>query len=188
MTAARGVVAALMAVAALVLQTTVLPLLSGGTTLPNLCLLVVVAVGLSAGETAGSMTGFAVGLALDLTPPADHLAGRWALALAVAGFLAGLFAAHQPEHAAPSRPTRRARAEALLRVLLVTAAASFVATSVFALTGLLYGDLGWAVPELLRGVGVAVGLDAVAGLLLVPLLLRPLVVHPVPVAVLGGAR
>ena len=163
MTPARGVLAALMVLLALVLQTSVLPLLVGGTALPNLCLLVVVAAGLSAGETAGTVTGFAAGMALDLIPPADHLAGRWALALAVAGFLAGHLAVHQPEHAARTRPTRRNRAESLVRVALVTAAASFVATSIFALSGLVFGELAWGVPELLRGVGVAVGLDVVAG-------------------------
>ena len=35
------------------------------------------------------LVGFAAGLALDLAPPADHLAGRWALALVVVGYVAG---------------------------------------------------------------------------------------------------
>ena len=33
--------------------------------------------------------GFFGGLLVDLAPPADHVAGRWALALVVAGYLAG---------------------------------------------------------------------------------------------------
>ena len=35
------------------------------------------------------MLGFVAGVLLDLAPPADHVAGRWALALVVVGYVAG---------------------------------------------------------------------------------------------------
>ena len=55
------------------------------------------------------MLGFAAGLLLDLAPPADHVAGRWALALVLVGYLAGRVrqdVRRQPRSpwSAPSRP------------------------------------------------------------------------------------
>ena len=52
---------------------------------PDLVLLVVVAAGLAYGSELGLVLGFGAGLLLDLAPPADHYAGRWALALMVVG-------------------------------------------------------------------------------------------------------
>ena len=57
--------------------------------MPNLCLLVVVAAALTRGPQFAAVLGFGAGLALDLAPPADHIAGRWALALVVVGYVAG---------------------------------------------------------------------------------------------------
>ena len=183
---ARAVVAGLLVLLAVVLQTSVLPLLVGGAPLPHLCLLVIVAVGLSAGETPGAVAGFAAGLTLDLVPPADHLAGRWALALALAGFLAGHLATRTPRRS--PAPTWRHRLSVALRVGAVTAAASFVATSVFAFTGLVFGELAWSVPELLRGVALALLLDGVAGMVLVSPMLRLLQADPASALALDGAR
>ncbi len=90
--------------------------------MPNLCLLVVVAGALTRGPQFAMVLGFGAGLLLDLAPPADHVAGRWALALLVVGYLVGRV---RPE----SRPTATT-------VVATVAAASFVGTSVFALTGL----------------------------------------------------
>ncbi len=182
---ARAVVAGLLVLLALVLQTSVLPLLAVGAPLPHLCLLVVVAVGLSAGETPGAVAGFAAGLALDLVPPADHLAGRWALALALAGFLAG----HLSTRTAVGAPTTtwRGRLDLGLRVAAVTGAASFVSTSVFAFTGLVFGELAWSVTELLRAVGVALLLDVTVGVLVVPPMLHVLGAQPAPALALDGS-
>lgn len=187
MTPARGVVVGLAVLVALVLQASVLPLLSGGTLVPNLCLLVAIAVGISTGETPGMVTGFIAGLALDLTPPAEHLAGRWALALLVAGFLAGRLATgttmRATRRAGPratpgvdshvaSPPTLRDRAGSLGRIAALGAAASFVATSILALSGLIFGELEWAVPELWRALGSAVLVDAAAAVVVVPVVVR----------------
>ena len=57
---------------------------------PNFCLLVVVAAALVRGPAFAATLGFFAGLMLDLAPPADHVAGRWALALVVVGYVAGL--------------------------------------------------------------------------------------------------
>lgn len=183
---ARAVLAGLLVLLAVVLQTSVLPLLAGGAPLPHLCLLVVVAVGLSAGETPGAVAGFAAGLTLDLVPPADDLAGRWALALALAGFLAGHLATRTP--AGVTDRSWRARLATTPRVAVVTGAASFVCTSVFALTGLVFGELSWSVPELLRGVLVAAALDVVAGVVVVPPMVRALGAVAAPAPALDASR
>jgi rod shape-determining protein MreD len=189
-TPARTVLAGLLVLLAVVLQTSVLPLLAGGAPLPHLCLLVVVAVGLSTGETPGAVAGFAAGLTLDLVPPADDLAGRWALALALAGFLAGHLATRTPARTPTRTAVRswRTRLAMTPQVAVVTGAASFVATSVFALTGLVFGELSWSVPELLRGVLVAVTVDIVAGVLVVPPMLRALGAVDAPALALDGSR
>ena len=41
------------------------------------------------GPQFAAVLGFFAGLLLDLAPPADHVAGRWALALVVVGYVAG---------------------------------------------------------------------------------------------------
>ena len=180
MTPRRALAAGLAVLVALVLQGTVIPVLSPAMLVPNLCLLVAIAVGMSAGETAGMITGFAAGLALDLAPPADHLVGRWALALLLAGYLAGRLASGTPTRAtAPA--TRRERAIGVGRIAALTAAASFVATSVFALSGLLFGELDWGVPELLRGIAASMLLDVGAALVVVPLVVRMLGLREAPV-------
>src|SRR5690606_37807182 len=93
---------------------------------PNLVMLVVIATALSRGSQYAAVTGFAAGLLLDLAPPADHVAGRWALALLVVGYLAG-------------RVRNDARDNPLLAVALV-GAMSFVATSLYALSGFVLDD------------------------------------------------
>ena len=47
---------------------------------PNLALIVVVAAAIARGPAFGATIGFLAGMLLDLAPPADHVAGRWALA------------------------------------------------------------------------------------------------------------
>jgi rod shape-determining protein MreD len=84
------------------------------------------------------------------------VAGRWALALVVVGYLAGRLRQDQ-------KPTTST-------VVLTVAGASFVGTSVFALTGVVLDDPGTDVGGLLTVVLVAVLWDV----LLTPFVLPPL--------------
>lgn len=89
MSGVRAGLLALLVLAALVVQQTVvarLPLPGGR---PDLVLLIVVAVALSGGELAGVLAGFGAGLLLDLT--ADHPLGLQALVLCVVGSVVGRF-------------------------------------------------------------------------------------------------
>jgi rod shape-determining protein MreD len=142
---------------ALVLQASLFDHLAVRGVVPDLVLLVVVAVGLAHGAEQGLALGFGSGLLLDLAPPADHYAGRWALALLVVGYVAGRLA--PPGHAG------------VAAWLPVAAACSFVGTSVFALTGLVLHDPAVGVGELLRVEVVAVCYDAALALVVVPLAL-----------------
>jgi rod shape-determining protein MreD len=154
MTAIRALAAAAAVGVALVLQVTFFPHLAWDGIVPNVCLLVVVGAALTRGPQFAVVLGFAAGLALDLAPPADHLAGRWALALVVVGYVAG----RVRRDAQPTAGT----------VVATVAASSFVGTSVFALTGLVLGDpIG--IPQMLEVVLVGVLWDV----LLTPLVLPP---------------
>ena len=124
---------------------------------PDLLLLVVVAVGLVHGPERAALVGFLGGLALDLAPPADHVAGRWALALVVVGFLVGL--------------VREDARQGLIKIVAVVAAASFVGTSIFALSGLVLDEPGVTVGRVLEVIPVAVLYDTALALLTVPLLM-----------------
>ena len=152
----RGLVALAAVVLALVLQVTVFPHVAWEGIVPNLVLLVVVGAALTRGPQFATVLGFAAGVALDLAPPADHVAGRWALALVVVGYVAGRV--HQEQ-----RPTATA-------VVATVAVSSFVGTSVFALTGMLLGELAFDVTTLLQVILVAVVWDV----LLTPFVLPPL--------------
>jgi rod shape-determining protein MreD len=143
-------------VVALVLQVTVFPHVAWQGIVPNLVLLVVVAAALTRGPEFAAVLGFVGGVALDLAPPADHVAGRWALALVLVGYLAGRLRQDQ-------KPTTTT-------VVLTVAGASFVGSSVFALTGMLLDDPGLDVGGLLAVVLVAVLWDV----LLTPFVLPPL--------------
>ena len=143
-------------VVALVVQVTLFPHLAWHGIVPNLCLLVVVAAALTVEAPLALLLGFAAGLTLDLAPPADHVAGRWALALTIAAFLA-------------ARVRQDVRPTALA-VVGTVAAASFVATSLFALSGVLLSDPAMSISGLLEVVLVAVVWDV----LLTPFVLPPL--------------
>jgi rod shape-determining protein MreD len=143
-------------VVALVLQVSLFPHLAWHGIVPNLCLLVVVAAALTVEAPFALVLGFAAGLTLDLAPPADHIAGRWALALTIAAFLA----ARVRQDVKPTA----------LAVVGTVAAASFVATSLFALTGVLLSDPTMSISGLLEVVLVAVVWDV----LLTPFVLPPL--------------
>jgi rod shape-determining protein MreD len=122
---------------------------------PDLLLLVVVAVGLVHGPERAALIGFVGGLALDLAPPADHVAGRWALALVVVGFLVGL--------------VRDDARQGMLGIVGAVAAASFVGTSIFALSGLILDEPGVTVGGVLEVIPIAVLYDTALALLTVPL-------------------
>lgn len=158
MTAIRAAVAAAAVAIALVLQVSFFPHLAWDGIVPNICLLVVVGAALTRGPQFAIVLGFAAGLALDLAPPADHLAGRWALALVVVGYVAGRVRRDAQQSGGPTAGT----------VVATVAASSFVATSVFALSGLVLGDpIG--IPQMLEVVLVGVLWDV----LLTPLVLPP---------------
>jgi rod shape-determining protein MreD len=150
-----ALIAAVAIAIALILQVSLFPHFAWHGIVPNLCLLVVVGAALTINAPSAMVLGFAAGVALDLVPPADHVAGRWALALTVVAFLAARVRQDV-------KPTAAA-------VVGTVAAASFVGTSIFALTGLLLGE-GGSVPDLLTVIGVAVLWDV----LLTPLVLPPL--------------
>lgn len=156
MSPVRAAVGLLAVTVALVLQITLFPHLAWQGVVPNLVLLVVVAAALTRSPQFAMVLGFAAGVALDLAPPADHVAGRWALALVVVAYVAARVRQD-------TRPSTTA-------VIATVAAASFVGTSVFALTGVLLRDPVIAVPELLEVILVAVVWD----LLLTPFVMPPM--------------
>lgn len=155
---------------ALVLQVSVLPHLAYRGVVADVVLLVVVAVGLRHGSEPAMVLGFGGGLLLDLLPPADHVAGRWALALLVAGYVSGRVSGRVAGRLSQSGPAtvRSLRWPVLLATV---AACSFVATSIFELTGLVLRDPVVGVPVLLETVLVALVSDVLLGALLVPLVL-----------------
>lgn len=165
-TARAGIAAALVTLA-VVLQASVLPAFgwSGPLTsaVPNLLLLVVVAAALTRGGQFAMVLGFAGGLVLDLAPPADHLAGRWALALLVVGYVAGRVRQDRD----PLGPTGLSTP---LAVVATVAASSFVGTSLFALTGLVLRDPAVGMGDLLEVVAIGLLWDV----LLTPFVLPPM--------------
>jgi hypothetical protein len=167
--------------AALLLQVTVLPHVAwdiGGLgVVPDLVLLVVVATAVATDTRFATLTGFWAGLLLDIAPPADHLAGRWALALMVVGYVIGrLVHDHAGDPGGAAGGSRFAqfgtRRPPLPLALAAAAGGSFVGTSVFALSGVLLGDSAAPVGDLLPVALVALLLDVVAAVLVVPATLR----------------
>ena len=139
---------------AVLLQVAVFNLFSVNGVVPNLALVVVVAAAIARGPQFGAVVGFVAGLLLDLAPPADHVAGRWALALVLIAILAG-----------------RVRADARrspLAGLATVAICSFVATSVFAISGVVLGDHALPAGEMMQVIGIALLWDIVVAPLLLP--------------------
>jgi rod shape-determining protein MreD len=142
---------------ALVLQVSVFPHFAWHGVVPNLVLLVVVGAALVRGAEFAMVLGFIAGVLLDLAPPADHVAGRWALALLVVGYVAGRVA-----------PDARASAGA---VVATVAACSFLGTSVFALSGLVLRDPAVGIPDVLEVIAGAVVFDVLVTPLVLPLVM-----------------
>lgn len=142
---------------AIVAQAAIFRFVSVEGVVPNLALIVVVAAAIARGSEFAAMLGFGAGLLLDLAPPADHVAGRWALALVLVGYLAG-------------RVRQDAKTSPLMAVVLV-GAASFVGTSIFAFTGVVLGDGALPADVLLRVIVISVLWDLMLAPFLVPALL-----------------
>ncbi|MGH3335673.1 MAG: rod shape-determining protein MreD [Nocardioides sp.] len=151
----RMLVAFVVVSLALVLQVSLFPHFAWQGIVPNLCLLVVVGAALTRGPQFAVVLGFLAGVALDLAPPADHLAGRWALALVVVGYVAGR--------------VRQEVKPTAVAVVATVAASSFIGTSLFAITGMVLQDPFLDVSQLLQVILVAVLWDV----LLTPFVLPP---------------
>ena len=154
----RALAGAALVVVALVLQVSLFPYVAWHGIVPNLCLLVVVGAALTRGPQFAMTLGFVAGVLLDLAPPADHVAGRWALALVLVGYVAGR--------------VRQDVGPSAVGVVTTVAASSFLGTSVFALSGLLLGDLDVGVPGLLQVIGVAVVWDVLLTPFVLPVVMR----------------
>ncbi len=157
MTLSRTTVVGVVLLLAVTLQVAVFSLFAVNGVVPNLALVVVVAAAVARGARFGVVVGFLAGVLVDLAPPADHVAGRWALALVLVAMLAA-----------------RVRADARrspLAGLAVVAVCSFVGTSVFALTGAVLGDHALPAGEMVQVVLVAMLWDVVVAPLLLPPLL-----------------
>jgi rod shape-determining protein MreD len=155
---ARGLLFTLVLLFAVVLQVSFFSFFSYDGVVPNLVLLVVVAAALTRGPELAAILGFVGGLAIDLVPPADNVAGRWALALVLVGYVAGR--------------VRQDAGRSSLVALATVAAASFVGTSVFALSGMLLRDPAIPVGEALRVVPTALVYDLLLAPFVLPLAMR----------------
>lgn len=158
MTLVRAGILAALVTAAVCLQAAAFPHVSFYGVVPNLALLVVVGAALVRGPDFAATLGFFAGLAIDLAPPADHVAGRWALALVVVGYVAG-------------RVRQDAGTSAVAAVITV-AASSFIGTSLFALSGLLLHDPAVPPAEALAVIPIAVAYDVLITPFVLPLAMR----------------
>ena len=166
MTAFRWAVTVALVALALVLQVSFFPHVApdwlGDGVVPNLCLLVVVATALVRGPEQAAVLGFVAGVLLDLAPPADHVAGRWALALVIVGYVAGRV---RPESGSGGGPTATA-------VVATVAASSFVGTSIYAITGLVLQDPAVSIGDVLPVIVAGVFWDVLVAPFVMPVLMR----------------
>jgi len=173
----RLVAALLTVVAALLLQVTVFPHFAWHGVVPDLVLLAVVGVALVTDPRFATMLGFGAGLLLDLAPPADHAAGRWALALLAVGYVVGRLA-HDQQSGQSGQPG--SRRPSYLLMLAAAAGGAFIGTSVFALSGLLLQEPAAGVGELLEVVLAAVVYDVLVALVVLPITVWVLTREPGP--------
>ncbi|MGP4000405.1 rod shape-determining protein MreD [Streptomyces sp. 8N706] len=124
----RMLLSATLVVVALVVQVSILARLQLPGAVPDLMLLVVLALALVYGHVGGALVGFGAGLLADLAPPADHAVGRYALVLSIVGYLAGLA---KPENG---------RLRSAAGPLLVVVGAAVSTTLMYAGVGALVGD------------------------------------------------
>ncbi len=150
----RILVAGALLIAALAVQVALLTRLPLPGATPDLTLLCVVGLALAHGPGFGVVAGFCTGLGSDLVPPADHAVGRWALVLALVGYLAGL-----------ARP--EAHRSALLP-LVVVATASAGSLLLFAGQGFFLQDAHVTWSAVVAMLPTAVGYDVVLSAFVVP--------------------
>ncbi|MBP2402856.1 rod shape-determining protein MreD [Streptomyces syringium] len=124
----RILLSTVLVVVALVVQVSVFARLHLPGAVPDLLLLVVIALALVYGHTSGALIGFFAGLLADLAPPADHATGRYALVLCLVGYVVGL-----------ARPENGRMRSATVPMLVVVAAA-VGSTLLYAGVGSLVGD------------------------------------------------
>lgn len=160
MIALRIGLAALFLLLAVTIQTSVLTNIAVAGVTCDLVLIVVIALALSRGAEWGAITGFAGGLLLDIVPPADHTAGRWALSLAIAGYVAGLI--RRETSTGPVGPLGVA-----VTVVLGTAISLFL----YAATGSLLHDPSVDWDEFGVRLGIAAGYDVVGAIVVIPLVM-----------------
>lgn len=158
MTGVRALALTAVIMLAVVLQVGLFSAFAYHGVVPNLALLVVVAAALVRGPEYAAVIGFLAGLAIDLAPPADHVAGRWALALVVVGYLAGR--------------VRQDAAGSTLGAVVTVAAASFVGVSLFALSGMVLHDPSIPVGEALAVIPITVVYDVALTPFVLPLMMR----------------
>jgi rod shape-determining protein MreD len=156
----RLVCVAVLIVVAVTLQLTVFSHFAFSGVAPDLALLVVLGAALVRGPDYAAVVGFVAGLVLELAPPTDHTAGRWALSLVIVGYLTGL--------AKPEADISK------LATLAMAAAAAFIGTSVFALSGMVLGNQGVDVSSAFAVVPRAVVYDVLLTPLVVPLVVLAL--------------
>lgn len=160
MIAVRIALAALFLMVAVTVQTSLLPNLAVAGVTCDLVLIVVVALALSRGPEWGAICGFAGGLLLDVVPPADHTAGRWALALALSGYVAGLI--RRETSAGPVGP---------LGVALTVVMGTVLSFGVYSATGALLHDPAVDWGQFGVRVGIAAGYDVVGAIVVIPIVM-----------------
>ncbi|ARF55321.1 rod shape-determining protein MreD [Streptomyces gilvosporeus] len=124
----RILLATPLVVVSLVIQVSVLARLQLPGAVPDLLLLVVLALALVYGHVGGCLVGFGAGLLADLAPPSDHAIGRYALVLCVIGYAAGLTRPDSGQHRSATVP------------LMVVIGAAIGSTMMYAGVGALVGD------------------------------------------------
>ncbi|GAB3829602.1 rod shape-determining protein MreD [Kribbella italica] len=156
----RIAVAALFLMIAVTVQTSLLPHIAVAGVTCDLVMIVVVGLALARGPEWGAITGFAGGLMLDVVPPADHTAGRWALALAVSGYVAGLI--RRETSAGPVGPI------GVAGTVVLGAALSLL---LYSATGSLLHDPAVDWSEFGVRLGIAAGYDVVGAIVVIPIVL-----------------
>ena len=154
MSAVRTGILAVLLLVLVAVQDSALRYVSVWGVVPNLALLVVIAAAVVRGSDYGAGVGFVAGFLLDLVPPATGTAGRWALALVIVGYLAG-------KVSVDVRRSRRA-------MTVLVAGCSFVATSVYALSGVVLGDVPMESGRMPLVIILGVVVDVIAAVLVLP--------------------
>ncbi|GAA1677804.1 rod shape-determining protein MreD [Kribbella sp. NPDC056951] len=160
MIALRVGLAALLLMLAVTIQTSVLTNIAVAGVTCDLVLIVVIALALSRGPEWGAIAGFVGGLLLDIVPPADHTAGRWALALAIAGYVAGLI--RRETSAGPVGP---------LGVALTVVFGAGLSLLIYSATGALLHDPSVDWGQFGVRIGIAAGYDVVGAIVVIPLVM-----------------